>query len=100
LGKLSEIAKRAWATRRRKQSAARKALATMKKGRRIRIHSPKIKVNGSARTTYAPPKKWWDEMTKKPHGKNGKPLSPAAAGHLWFKVYDNQKRLEIIKKYG
>lgn len=97
---MSEAAKKAWRTRRKKQSAAKKAHATIRKGRRIKIHSPTIKVNGEAKTTYAPPKKWWDEMTKKPHGKTGKPLSPAAAGHLWFKVYDNKKRLEIIKKYG
>jgi hypothetical protein len=117
----SSAAKKAWATRRRKRgfskkaiikatkegrvifphkSAAGKAHATMKKGKRIRIHSPKIKVNGSAKTTYAAPKRWWDHMTKDPHGSAGKPLSPAAAGHLWFKVYNNDKRLAIIKQYG
>jgi len=108
---MSSAAKKAWATRRRgkkpkgrhpssRSSAATKARATMKKGRRIRIHSPRIKVNGYAKTTYAAPKKWWDHMTKDPHGPSGKPLSASAAGHLWFKVYDNAKRLAIIKEYG
>lgn len=72
----------------------------MKKGRRINIHSPAIKVNADSTTTYAAPAKWWDYMTKQPHGSTGKPLSAAAAGHLWFKVYDNKKRLEKIKQYG
>lgn len=50
--------------------------------------------------TYAPPKRWWDYMTKEPHGKQRKPLSAAAAGHLWFKVYNDQKRLEILKEWS
>ena len=83
-----------------KLTAAQKAVATMKKGRRIQIHSPIVKVNGGAKTTYAPPKNWWDKMTKQPHGSLGKPLSAAATGHLWFKVYNNNKRLDIIKQYG
>jgi len=118
---MSSAAKKAWATMRAKgikpkrkkppftksmnrrlnaPSAARKARATMKKGRRIKIHSPRVKVNGSAKTTYAAPKKWWDHMTKDPHGPSGRPLSAPAAGHLWFKVYGNAKRLAIIKEYG
>jgi hypothetical protein len=107
---MSSAAKKAWATRRERghvkssssnrSSAAAKARATMKKGRRIHIHSPKVKVNGSSKTTYAPPARWWDHMTKAPHGACGKPLSAAAAGHLWFKVYDNAKRLEAIKQFG
>jgi len=102
----SSAAKKAWATRRKNWGRlpsmlrAKKAHATMKKGRRIKIHSPSVKVNGHAKGTYAPPRKWWDHMTKEPHGVAGKPLSSAAAGHLWFKVYNNNKRLQIIKEFG
>ncbi len=84
----------------KKINPARRAVATMRKGRRIQIHSPTVKVNGHSQTTYAPPKKWWNSMTQDPHGSEGKPLSAAAAGHLWFKVYDNDKRLAVIKQYG
>jgi hypothetical protein len=80
--------------------AARKAVATMKKGRRIQIHSPAVKMNSESTATYAPPAKWWDYMTKQGHGPANKPLTAAAAGHLWFKVYDNKKRLEAIKQTG
>lgn len=72
----------------------------MRKGRRIQIHSPLVKVNADSTATYAPPAKWWSYMTKQGHGPANKPLSAAAAGHLWFKVYDNKKRLEAIKQYG
>lgn len=92
----SAAAKKAWKTRRARGMKKPKRL----KGRRIKIHSPKVKVNGHAKSTFAPPKKWWDHMTKDPHGSAGKPLSPAAAGHLWFKVYGNEKRAEAIKQYG
>jgi hypothetical protein len=111
----SAAAKKAWATMRRKgikpkktvshptsskSSAAAKARATMRKGRRIKIHSASVNVGSSQKGTYAPPKGWWDHMTKDPHGSAGKPLSAATAGHLWFKVYDNSKRLQILKEYG
>lgn len=72
----------------------------MSKGRRIKIHSPSINVGSSQKATYAPPQRWWEHMTQDPHGSAGKPLTAAAAGHLWFKVYDNAKRLKIIKEYG
>jgi hypothetical protein len=81
-------------------AAARKAWATRRRGRRVKIHSPKVRVNGHAKGTYAPPKGWWDYMTKHGHGPAKKPLSAAAAGHLWFKVYDNSKRLQLVKEYG
>lgn len=101
----SLIAKKAWATRRSgklhsRKSAARRAHGTMKKGRRINIHSASVKRNGHTKTTYAPPKAWWDHMTKDSHGSAGKPLSAPAAGHLWFKVYDDRRRLEALKQYG
>jgi len=79
----------------------------MKKGRRIKIHPhspayPQVPVQArvKVKTTYAAPKKWWDHMTKDPHGPSGRPLSAPAAGHLWFKVYGNAKRLAVIKEYG
>jgi hypothetical protein len=111
----SAAAKKAWKTRRHHGSSAKRtvkrvlrsggsaasrAVSTMRKGKRIKIHSPSVNVGSSQKGTYAPPKRWWDHMTKDPHGSAGRPLSAAAAGHLWFKVYNNSKRLEILKEYG
>jgi hypothetical protein len=93
-------AKGSYGNHSKRSLAAHKAIATMRKGRRINIHSPAVKMNSPQNATYAAPAKWWDYMTKQPHGSAGKPLSAAAAGHLWFKVYDNKKRLEAIKQYG
>ena len=79
----SEAAKKAWDTR---------------KGR---VRSESGHATGAKLPyTYAPPKRWWDYMTREPHGKAGKPLSAAAAGHLWFKVYDDKKRLEILEEWS
>lgn len=116
-GSRSEAAKRAWETIRARHkksskppksskpksqgrgSAAQRAHATMKMGKRLKVRSPD-KIKTTQRGIYAPPKKWWNYMTQQPHGKQQKPLPPAAAGNLWFHVYDDDKRLQIIKEYS
>lgn len=117
LGSRSEAAKKAWATMRRKgikpakkskkkpkkapkqkkrRSPAQKAAATKKKGKRLTVRSPS-KIRTVRKGVYAPPSEWWKWATKEPHGAKRKPLTAAAAGHLWFKVYDDKKRLAIIR---
>jgi len=60
----------------------------------------KSRINTQSGIVLSPPRAWWDYMTKEPHGAKQKPLPPAAAGHIWYHIYDDKKREAKVKEWA